>query len=203
MIIESKNTDIPVAGFQDPIDDAQSVFRNVLDAMSHPGKIVTVNGLDDAPSPLNKATASICLSLVDFETPLWMDTEIAVSGETVNFLRFHCGCPITTDSKEAKTALLSNPSEMTSFKRFYEGCDERPDLSATLIIQVDGLSNEDGVKLSGPGIKNSSLLNVDGLPEQFWNCVHENHGLFPRGVDLILTANEQMVCLPRTTKVEV
>jgi len=188
-------------GLAHSVDGSQSAFRSVLDAMSHPGKIVSVAGIEEAPYPLNKATAAICLSLVDFETPLWTDSEIASSGAAVNFLRFHCGCPIAADAQHAKTALISVGTELTSFKRFYIGTDERPDLSVTLIVQVKSLSNDDGVVLTGPSINGKRWLNVEGLSPEFWDELRANYLLYPRGLDIILVADTQIVCLPRTTKV--
>jgi len=193
----------PMAGFEDPVHGSQSVFRALLDAMSHPGKIITIDDVEAAPAPLNIATAAICLSLVDFETPLWADADIASSGEAMNYLRFHCGCPVTQDPSEARTSLFADVSELTSFERFNVGSDERPDLSTTVIVQVNGLSNDDqGKTLSGPGIKGTRTLSVDGATDGFWQAVRANTNLFPRGIDLILTAGEHVVCLPRTTKVE-
>jgi len=192
----------PMTGFDDPVQGSQRVFRVLLDAMSHPGKIVTIDDVEDAPEPLNTATAAICLSLVDFETPLWADADIASSGEAMNYLRFHCGCPVTQDPKAAQTGLFADVATLTSFERFNPGTDERPDLSTTLIVQVDGLSNDGAMTLRGPGIKGTQFLNVDGASVAFWDAVRENTGIFPRGIDLILTAGDKIVCLPRTTNVE-
>lgn len=192
----------PMVGFDDPVHASQRVFRALLDAMSHPGKIITLDVIEAAPAPLNTATAAICLSLVDFETPLWADADIASSGEAMNYLRFHCGCPVTQDPKEARTGLFADVTALSSFERFSLGTDERPDLSTTVIVQVDGLSSDAGMTLSGPGIKSTRALNVDGATDAFWTAARANNQMFPRGVDLILTAGDQVVCLPRTTKVE-
>jgi len=192
----------PMVGFEDPVHGSQSVFRALPEAMSQPGKIITLNDIEAAPAPLNIATAAICLSWVDFETPLWADADIASSGEAMNYLRFHCGCPVTQDPKDARTGLFADGAALSSFDRFSPGTDERPDLSTTVIVQVDGLSNDAGMTLSGPGIKSTRALSVDGASDAFWAAVRANNQMFPRGIDLILTAGDQVVCLPRTTKVE-
>lgn len=192
----------PMVGFDDSVHGSQRVFRALLDAMSHPGKMITINDIDAAPAPLNTATAAICLSLVDFETPLWADADIASSGEAMNYLRFHCSCPVTQDPKEARTGLFADVAALTSFDRFSPGTDERPDLSTTLIVQVDSLSNDAGVTLSGPGIKGTRTLSVGGASGAFWDAVRANNQMFPCGIDLIMTAGDKVVCLPRTTKVE-
>lgn len=195
--------DQPLTGFANPIHDAQRVFRGVMEAMSHPGKIVSLSDLPQAPEPLNGASAAICLSLVDFETPLWADADIAANSQAMNHLKFHCGCPVTSAPKEARTALISDARTLTTFDRFNIGSDERPDLSTTVIVQVEGLSNKGGVRLSGPGIKAVTRLAVEGVGASFWAALNANSQLFPRGVDLILTLDDAIACLPRTTRVEV
>lgn len=195
--------DQPLEGYDNPVHDAQRVFRAVLEAMSHPGKIIMLDDLPEAPVPLNAASAAICLSLVDFETPLWADGAIAASTPAMNHLKFHCGCPVTSTAKEARTALISDASTLTAFDRFHQGTDERPDLSTTVIVQVLGLGNDGGVRLAGPGIKTTTRLNVEGVDVSFWNALQANASLFPRGVDFILTAGSSIACLPRTTRVEV
>jgi alpha-D-ribose 1-methylphosphonate 5-triphosphate synthase subunit PhnH len=195
--------DQPLTGFDSPVHDSQRVFRGVMEAMSHPGKIVILSDLPDAPLPLNRASAAICLSLVDFETPLWADAAIAASSQAMNHLKFHCGCPVTSAPKEARTALVSDANSLISFDRFHIGSDERPDLSTTVIVQVAGLSDDGGVRLTGPGIKTVSRMNVEGIEASFWEALKANAQLFPRGVDLILTSDDAIACLPRTTQVEV
>jgi alpha-D-ribose 1-methylphosphonate 5-triphosphate synthase subunit PhnH len=193
----------PLTGFANPVHDGQRVFRTVLDAMSHPGKIIAIADLPDAPAPLNRVSAAICLSLVDFETPLWADAAIAESGQAMSHLKFHCGCPVTSDPKMARTALIADLSALQSLSRFCVGSDERPDLSTTVIVQVEGLSATGGARLSGPGIKTVTRLDVRGAGAAFWAALQANAQLFPRGVDLILTTGDAIACLPRTTKVEI
>ena len=188
-------------GFAAPVHDAQSMFRVVLQAMSHPGEVIPVTDLPDAPAPLNKASAAICLSLVDFETPLWADGEIAASGQALSHVRFHCGCPVTPDPKAARTALISNVARLGDLGRFNIGTDERPDQSTTVIVQVDGFTPGKGRRLRGPGIETVNRLDVLSAGDAFWDGVRANAQLFPCGVDLILTTDDAVVCLPRTVQV--
>jgi alpha-D-ribose 1-methylphosphonate 5-triphosphate synthase subunit PhnH len=86
--------------------------------------------------------------------------------------------------------------------RFDPGTDEYPDRSATVIVQVDTLSGGAGRRLTGPGIESEARLDAPGLPERFWEGLRANHGRFPRGVDVLLTAGSRLAALPRTTAVE-
>jgi alpha-D-ribose 1-methylphosphonate 5-triphosphate synthase subunit PhnH len=188
-------------GLADPILDAQRIFRGVLDAMARPGRIATVPAPAELPPPLSAATAAVCLALLDFETPLWLDGA-AASAAVIEYLRFHCGVPVVTAPGEAAFALAADPGGLPSLEAFAAGTDEYPDRSATLIVQADGLRAGIGRRLTGPGIAGAALLDVQGVPEDFWVMVRKNRDRFPLGVDLIVTAGCQVAALPRTTLVE-
>ncbi|OEJ65155.1 phosphonate C-P lyase system protein PhnH [Magnetovibrio blakemorei] len=192
----------PLPGFAVPVHDSQRVFRGILDAMAHPGKIVELTDLPDAPKALNKASVAVCLALVDFETPLWADDAISAQAQAVTHIQFHCGCPITTAPEKARFALLSQGTDLTSLKAFCHGTDERPDLSTTVIVQAEGFGGGEDVRLSGPGIKTETTLSITGVGTGFWQAVRDNAQRFPRGVDLMICTDEAIVCLPRTIEVE-
>ncbi len=183
-----------------PQNGTQNVFHAIMEAMSHPGKIIEIDDLPDAPSPLHAVSAAICKSLADFETPLWIDTAIAARGAALNHLRFQCGCRLTVDPFAARTALLTNAHDLGVFKRFNVGTEERPELSATIIVQASGMRANAGVRLSGAGLKKARRLEIDGVGSAFWAAVAANGLYFPRGVDFIVAANDAFVCLPRTIK---
>ena len=84
-----------LAGLADPTLDSQRIFRSLLEAMAHPGRIVDVAVELQAPSPLHPAAAAACLTLLDFDTPLWLD-EAAARPDAVEWLRFHSGAPIVS-----------------------------------------------------------------------------------------------------------
>jgi alpha-D-ribose 1-methylphosphonate 5-triphosphate synthase subunit PhnH len=188
-------------GFADPVLDSQWVFRAVLDAMGHPGRVVEVRGSETAPAPLHPAAAAVCLTLADFETPVWLDTR-ASTLEALGYLRFHCGCRLVNAPEQGRFALISDPGSMPPLTAFDLGSDEFPDRSTTLLVQVEGLTAGRGRKLTGPGIRLEARLEARGLPDAFWQGLRHNHALFPRGVDVLLTAGRQLAALPRTTAVE-
>jgi alpha-D-ribose 1-methylphosphonate 5-triphosphate synthase subunit PhnH len=188
------------AGLAEPVADGVRIFRVVLDAMAHPGRILAVPATAEAPPPLHAAAAALCLTLVDFETPLWVDG-MAATPEAVEYLRFHCGCAFVGEPARARFGLVADPRRMPGFEAFALGTDEYPDRSATLIIQVEALRPVAGRHLAGPGIERQADLDVRGVPESFWAEVQRNHSRFPRGVDLILAAPDVIAALPRTTRV--
>ncbi|HYB69701.1 MAG TPA: phosphonate C-P lyase system protein PhnH [Candidatus Bathyarchaeia archaeon] len=188
-------------GLADPVLDSQTIFRGVLEAVAHPGRVVEVAAPSAAPAGIAPASAAVCLTLLDFETPTWLDAG-AATDETIGWLRFHCGCPLVPDSGRARFALITEPDLMPALDDFDAGADEYPDRSATLIVQTRGLAAGAGRRLTGPGIAGEVRLDVIGLPERFWSQLAANHARFPRGVDVILTAGRALAALPRTTRVE-
>lgn len=188
-----------LAGLTDPTLDSQRIFRSLLEAMAHPGRIVDVAVELQAPSPLHPAAAAACLTMLDFDTPLWLD-EAAARPDAVEWLRFHSGAPIVSRPQAARFALIADPQGMPD--TFDSGTAEYPERSATLIVQVQSLLGGTGRRLRGPGIADEARLEVAGLPDAFWTWMAANHALFPCGVDVVLSAGRVIAALPRTTEVE-
>lgn len=186
-------------GFSDPVLDSQAAFRAVLDAMARPGKLHSLSLLDDVPAPLAPATAAVCLTLVDQDTPLWIAPDLR-SQAAETFLKFHCGCPITDDRSAAAFAIAS-AVKLPGLDGFSIGNDAYPETSTTVIVQTTGLVAGDGLVLRGPGIEDSHGLSVSGLRDGVWREWTENAVLFPCGVDLILVDGATLAALPRTTTV--
>lgn len=190
-----------LAGLADPTLDSQRIFRSLLEAMAHPGRIVDVAVELQAPSPLHPAAAAACLTMLDFDTPLWLD-EVAARPDAVEWLRFHSGAPIVSRPQAARFALIADPQGMPSPDTFDSGTAEYPERSATLIVQVQSLLGGTGRRLRGPGIADEARLEVAGVPDAFWTWMAANHALFPCGVDVVLSAGRVIAALPRTTEVE-
>ena len=202
------------AGFSDPVFDSQRSFRAVLEATSHPGRIIDVGTPIGAPPPLHPATAAICLALVDFETPVWIQAATDANTHAIEnatehaaeslsqFLRFHCSSPLAADPALAAFAVIHAPAHMPPLTAFSAGLSDYPDRSTTLLVQVDDLNTGRRIQLSGPGIKHSRQLAPAGLPERFWTEWRDNGALFPRGVDVLLICGSDIAALPRTTRVE-
>jgi len=188
-------------GFADPVLASQAAFRAIMDAMARPGSIVAVDGLAHAPRPLGLAAAAVALTLLDYETPVWLDPVLAQSPDITDWLRFHTGAPLTDVPKRAAFGLIADPQNMLPFEAFSQGSMEYPDRAATLVLQVDRLSDNGGLCLSGPGIVTSRALHAAPLPADFAARMRANRALFPRGIDIILAADALLAALPRSVHV--
>lgn len=208
-----------VPGFANPVDDAQTVFRIVLQAFSRPGSFVCLPTLPHplANGEMSQGMLAMALALCDNNTPLWLDTA-ADTHETRHHLRFHCAAPVTKNPAEAAFAFISRPETMPRLAAFNPGRADFPDRSATLVIRVDRSVEATGpgiVNVTGPGVKGNEQggwesFRVGGLPSWFWTDWEENRAAYPLGVDVLfvdasIAASGRpyaaVLGLPRTSRV--
>ncbi len=183
-------------GFADPVADAQSAFRAVLEAMSRPGRVFRLPRPPAPPAPLCPAAGAVLLTLADNETPLWLDA----GRDAEEWARFHAGCPVVADPGRAAFVLAAGaPPALAALRA---GTDEDPHLSATLILQVLSLDENGGWRLRGPGIETAHRLRAVGVPDGFVAAWAANRAGFPRGVDAILCAGDRVAALPRSVLIE-
>jgi alpha-D-ribose 1-methylphosphonate 5-triphosphate synthase subunit PhnH len=186
-----------VPGFADPVLDAQAAFRALLDAMAHPGRVATMPGFPEPPAGLAQAAAAVALALCDGDTKVWLD---GAAQPAAAWLRFHCGCRVLPEASAA--AFVFAMRHAPAMATLEAGQDQYPDRAATLVLGVDGFGTGAALRLAGPGIPGATSVQVAGLPEEFLAERAANHAQFPRGVDCILVAGDQALCLPRTTRLE-
>jgi len=187
-------------GFAEPVLATQTTFRTVMDAMARPGSVRRLAGIA-APTPLSPTAAAIALTLVDYETPFWLDAPLAAASEVARFISFHTGARLTTDPAAAAFAFVAAPFTMPPFATFAQGSAEYPDRSTTLVLQVTHLAESDGMTLRGPGIAGTRRLAASPLPADFLAQLAENRAQFPRGIDILLVANDAVAGLPRSLHV--
>ncbi|HTJ55999.1 MAG TPA: phosphonate C-P lyase system protein PhnH [Devosiaceae bacterium] len=190
-----------LAGFADPVFDAQAVFRTLMSAIAYPGRVFTLEREVEVPAPLSLSATALCLTLADFETPVWLDGK-AASPEALAHLRFHCDAPIVGNPEMARFALIADAEKMPRLIEFNQGVDQYPDRSTTLIIQVPSLTEGAEKTWTGPGIKGSIAPRIAGLPAWFWDEWALNRELYPTGVDVIFATGNAIVGMPRSIKVE-
>ena len=187
---------VALPGFADPVTEAQATFRAVLDAMARPGRLHRAGAQLRAPEPLDHATAAVLLTLVDNETPLWLDP---AAGAARGWLAFHCGAVIVDAPDKAAFALALSLPDLAALPA---GSHEAPECSSTLVLQIAALGSGTRYRLSGPGLREPTLLASTGLPEGFAAVWQGNHALYPRGVDIILCAGDELTALPRSVSIE-
>jgi alpha-D-ribose 1-methylphosphonate 5-triphosphate synthase subunit PhnH len=187
------------SGFRDPVFDSQAAFRAVMRAMSRPGCIVHIGSEIDPPSPLDIASAGVCLSLADFETPIWLAKSLRASSAATDYLRLHTGAAIVSAPSQAVFALVDLRVDALVLSDFAEGLPEYPDRSATVIALCDTIVEDGGIPISGPGLRGTGCFGASPLPADFVAQWRRNRDVFPLGIDLIITSGRSLCCLPRST----
>ena len=188
------------AGFADKVLSAQTTFRSVMEAMARPGSVQRVIASVGTPPHLMRGTAAIALTLFDHDTPVWLDPCLSEPTEVRRWLKFHSGAPVISDPSVASFALVSEGSLLPQFDRFAFGSSEYPDRSTTVILQVDSLTRGAQYELSGPGIDGHAILQASFKPGDLFERLAINAALFPRGIDVVLVADDTIVAIPRTTR---
>lgn len=185
-------------GFTDPVFESQAVFRAVLDALAHPGTITALPAMPYPPVPHFEAQAAIALTLLDFETPVFIDPALGAA-ILQTWLRFHCGCPIVTEPARADFAFVGAATS-PALAEFHQGDPKYPDRSTTVVIGVDALIGGEAQSLEGPGIAGCVSVAPVGLPADFRAQFAANREGFPLGIDVILACENSVIGLPRTTR---
>lgn len=187
--------------FEDPALASQAVFRTIMEAMARPGLARALPCGLAVPSPLLPTAAAVALTLLDYETPFWLDQGLAEAGEVAAWIRFHTGAPQTGDPERAAFGLVSAPAAMPAFEVFSAGSIDYPDRSTTLVLQVARFGQGEALTLCGPGIAGMRAFSAQPLPPDFRARLLANREMFPRGLDLILVSPDAVAALPRSLRV--
>ena len=201
-------------GFAEPAESSQQVFRALLDAMARPGRVHTlppaaVQGME--PPVTARGLAASLLCLLDAETRVWLHPAWPVH-QLGAYLRFHTGAPIQLEAAHADFVVVDGRQAEVGFlpglwTQLDAGIDEAPQASATLVIELPVLSEQDPGRpaqhllLRGPGIAHSQGLHLGGLGPDFWQARAALGPAYPCGIDLILCCGDAIAALPRTTRV--
>jgi alpha-D-ribose 1-methylphosphonate 5-triphosphate synthase subunit PhnH len=187
------------AGFADKVKSAQSTFRVVMEAMARPGSVQRVVAAVGTPAPMMRGTAAIALTLFDHDTPIWLDPKMSETSEVAKWLKFHTSAPVVADSSICSFALIGDAGALPNLSHFALGTNEYPDRSTTLVVQVKDLTMGEVYELRGPGIDGRAVLHATIEPENLFERLAVNEFLFPRGIDVVLVADDAIVAIPRTT----
>ena len=192
---------IYAGAFADPVFAAQSVFRTLMDSFARPGTIGRLSTQSSPPSPLGNASGAVALTLCDQDTAVWLSPALAKSAVS-QWIAFHTGACVTEAKDQARFAFFEKGAAVPGFDQFALGTQEYPDRSTTLVVEVEALTGGQPLVARGPGIKNVIHVAPKGPPDVFLDFWTANRAIFPRGIDLILTAGDVVLSLPRTAKLE-
>jgi alpha-D-ribose 1-methylphosphonate 5-triphosphate synthase subunit PhnH len=172
-----------------PVQSAVA-FRKLLEALARPGRMMQVEGANP-PAPLSVAAGVLILTLIDGTTPVYLAGahDVAVVRD---WIRFHTGAPFV--GAEQASFAIGVWNALLPVSRFAVGLADYPDRAATLVIEGP---HGQAALLTGPGIERVAKV---GLPDIA--AFAANHGQYPLGWDAFLTEGDQVIGVPRSTKVE-
>lgn len=194
----------------DAVHHSQCLFRQLLGVMAEPGTFAEIR-----MAPLPESTAlpgaawGVLLSLCDLDTRVWIADELNCDG-LAEAIAFHTGSRIVSQADEADFALLT-PLSFPHLSSFAVGSDVYPDRSTTLVVVLNtleeavdgcGIAGGECWRLSGPGIRDSRVLELDTAAEMLMTRLAVNRASFPQGLDTILTSLERLTAIPRSTRIE-
>jgi alpha-D-ribose 1-methylphosphonate 5-triphosphate synthase subunit PhnH len=181
----------------DRIHDTRETFRATVDATSRPG---TVESVPTAP-----ADHAVLATLVDHEVTL-----SSGDGNLVRSLEREGR--LTTAPFEQAAVVHVQGSTGGRVRTARRGTRKEPARGATVVYRVEDLSSgAEGttdepttrVRVTGPGVPGSRTFGVAGLPATEFDAIREAQSDYPRGVDVILTADDRVAALPRSVDLEV
>lgn len=188
----------------DVVHDLQEVYRQVLHSMSRPGCIENIQD--------KVAKCSYHLSCYDSTMLMAM---MLLDAEVTFHVVSEKGSELTNQLAELTLAKQKNvreadyifitrdaPTEMIKdvLQLAKVGSLTNPQASATIIMETAHLSNDSSLYLTGPGIKSTYTLFVDGA--EVWLDIRASvNKEYPLGIDIICVDEAaNIACLPRTTK---
>lgn len=173
-------------------DAQQCNFRTLLEAMSRPGRVQPLHGLERDDS----ATLAVLATLLDGSVG-FSDVHGLLADHQLRLLQAPLVAPEQADY------VLCDGRRPPGFQPKL-GTLPSPELSATLVVRVDSLQHGDQRwRLRGPGIEDSVDCRLAELHPQ-WTALREDWVCaFPLGADLLLVDDMRVMGLPRTTRLEV
>ena len=186
--------------FDEAAFGSQQTFRAILDAIEHPGRLVTIRQNPYAPDLFNSASAAACLTLLDYETPVWID--IDWRSEAIGWLQFGCGSSVVTEPCMANFAIITKPATMPPLDYFRIGRYEYPEKATTIIVQVDDIIPSADKKYSKTFVDKIPRLELKGVTENFWYQWQQLSGLYPLGIDIFFTCDDVLTALPKIKRIE-
>ncbi|MFS0752426.1 phosphonate C-P lyase system protein PhnH [Oceanobacillus sp. 1P07AA] len=183
------------------VHDTQHTYRKILDSMSKPGQISSIESNPEHQMYCLPATFLVALTLFDTEVNFHVidhDTKIA------NVLSQYTVATQVPIEKADYIIATNNTDAMEllhGLKKSSVGTLADPHQSATLIVEQQNIIENGDLELSGPGIKETHRIGIE-VSEEFWKERDVKIKEYPLGIDLIFTdQNSNIMCIPRTTRV--
>ncbi|MDY7083429.1 MAG: phosphonate C-P lyase system protein PhnH [Halobacteria archaeon] len=173
----------------EPVHGTRETFRALVDAMSKPGTV------QNAPERADYAVVS---TLVDNEIGFYTEDDelhdVLASQGRLNDINFEDANVVHVEGSTGRRVVDAN-----------RGTLKEPSMGATVVYRVGELAEGEGsttVRLEGSGVPGTRLLSLN-LPEDEIEAIREANSEFPKGVDVVLTTDDKLAAIPRSSEMEV
>jgi len=192
----------------DVVHDVQTLYRLTLDAMSRPGTIVSLEPytakLGSAVTG-NPSSALLAYMLLDVDVCHAVVSAPAPTDPIHQWIHEMTYSRATSMDEADYIFIRKDASQAEAEQAIARAkCGDliSPHTSATIILEVDHISNEPTYAFRGPGVQDTTSVHV--ATEVDWvRCRQVNNVEYPMGVDMILVdAHHRLIAIPRTTQVE-
>lgn len=187
----------------DPVFDAQTHFRLLMDSMARPGKLNTLNGVTiTPPTSLNPASALVGLALLNADVTYYAAENAAVIADY--FVTNTTSHPAPVEL--ADFVFLRGNQASEALEDAKVGTLSYPETNAFVVIDVETISPEPmpdslALTLIGPGVKGETTVFVRGLNPDLLLTIRQKNAEYPLGLDTILTdSTGQICCIPRSNQ---
>ncbi len=190
----------------DLVHDIQTSYRKVLNCMSRPGSIENLAcqiEKVDIDADFSRSTLIMMYMLLDAEVSFKI---VSHEEEKISKLVNQLTYGKYTSLEEADFIFIMKDADEDmveqTFKAAKIGDLIDPHKSATIVVEVEEISGNKELMLTGPGIKKENYMQVKIKGD--WLGEREKKNIeYPLGIDMILLDEESNVmCLPRTTQIK-
>ncbi len=173
--------------------DSQIVFRLILEAMSNPGRVVSIKSHADKLFGKNPAMLALAMTLLDTEVSFNTCENRELSDEIVSLTLSR-----REQLSEADFVFVGRPDNVSNVVENAKcGTLADPHKSATLIIQNDGEA-VCPIYIYGPGIEGEQTIFVSELVKEALQLRDNQCYEYPQGIDyLFLNDAGDLFAIPR------
>jgi len=181
--------------------DTQKIFRNLMLALSYPGRVVNVASDTMYPGILYPETMDQILTLLDAEVTFHLVGEDEETEQEIKIRSLSKSAPL---EKADYIVIPYSEREKTAeiLRKVKYGSLLDPDQSATVFIESAKVAQPNVLTWMGPGIKENIQVGISD--QELWlQARNEVVAEFPFGIDLFFVGKDKgLVGLPRTTEVK-
>ncbi|MGZ9720539.1 phosphonate C-P lyase system protein PhnH [Rhizobium miluonense] len=171
-------------------DDTRTnaTFEDLMWALSRPGQPRDMSG---------EGFWGLAESLLDRECSFHCEDDASLSV----LLAATGARPTPLTEADYVFAAIDAPAKVKALASLRIGSLAYPDDAATLFVPARFGAGQ-RLRLSGPGIKDSVTIDIDGVDPAFWQ-MRAKAIRYPLGWDLYLVDGKRLLGIPRSTKIEV